>query len=481
MSGEIAEKYGAQGQPRTLGFCIWTRAGTRCERLELDVACARCESGSRSADDLGQFVYKLPTHPLPFPLPLHTMDFDASWCPACERQIQPRRYTVQVPVAPSQLPPPPPPSPRRQKSAKSGLVNGTGRLKHNGTIKATTPPQTKSRLVIDQGPIPLYCSDECQMADLNTRRPEDAVPIRQHKKKTFTTSSSETESDSSVSTPPKALTSIEKFAAMYNLPPLPPPPPTFDEPEQDYFPEEYTSGVMMAGKLISSLCPKPAKPHTGRYRPAQEPRKPIPGWTDGSNAWRSTVYNFSPPKHSDDPFSRDTTTKSYTASSHRSSRACTSSLSSSALPSAHALPAHTQSEQMIAKFTQNFSRRCESRASLYSGSNANTATPCSPASTHSLPPIRRERSLLSPGAEGKLLVPDVKMKVHSGSSASLSSAWSGPTSASSRRSVRSPLSAASDTTDEETDEVSTSSFTSRRPTIESTCSLYLHPSLLTFL
>jgi len=74
--------------------------------------------------------------------------------------------------------------------------------------------------------------------------------------------------------------------------------------------------------------------------------------------------------------------------------------------------------------------------------------------------MKRERSLVRPGAEGKLLVPNVKMKVHSGSSASLSSGWSGPTSASSRRSVRSPLSVTSDTDEE--DEASSP----RRPAFE---------------
>jgi hypothetical protein len=99
---------------------------------------------------------------------------------------------------------------------------------------------------------------------------------------------------------------------------------------------------------------------------------------------------------------------------------------------------------MLNKFSANLGRRCESRTSLYAASY--TAKPTSPASTHSLPlpSPKRERNILPRAAEGKLLVPDVKLKVHGGSSASLSSAWSGPTSSSSRQSVCSPLSATSD-------------------------------------
>ncbi|KAF8964359.1 hypothetical protein BDZ97DRAFT_1816100 [Flammula alnicola] len=436
------------------------------------------------------------------------MDFDSAWCPACDRQIQPKRYTIQVPTTTSipHPPPPPPSSPRRSKGTikqKAGLVNGTGRMRHNGTIK--TPPQVvmKQRTVIDQGPTPLYCSDECQFADLNSRRrgaPIDpaseepnskSAPIKPSNKKAFTTAPSETDSDasSSDSSPPPPMTSMEKFAAMYNFPPMPPPPPPFDEPmsELDYAPREYNSGIMMAGRLISSLCPPPAKPQVGPYRTPQEPRKPIPGWTDGSNAWRSAVYSFTAPNTANDPFHREAAAKAYgsfSASSHRSSRGVhvSRASSSSTLPSlqtanAAAASFHSASDDMISKFAANFSRRSESRASLYAGGGSATSpVPSSAGSTHSLPipSPKRERSLLHRGAEGKLLVPDVKMKVHSGSSASLSSTWSGPgsSSAASRRStsVRSPLSVTSDSDDdtERCDSKASLRRDVKRPTVENT-------------
>ncbi|KDR82793.1 hypothetical protein GALMADRAFT_134348 [Galerina marginata CBS 339.88] len=411
------------------------------------------------------------------------MDFDVAWCPACDRQIVPKRYTITVPVQQQQLPPPPPSSPRRTKGKTGGLVNGTGRLRHNGTVKAPAPPVlTKQRTVIDQGPIPLYCSDECQFADLNTHRrqapldpaqeePRPDAPINASKKASFS-SSSETDSDrsSASQSPPTAMSSLDKLIAMYNFPPLPPPPPTFDEPAPEPAPE-YNSGIMMAGRLITSLCPPPAKPQVGKYRPAQEPRKPIPGWTDGSNAWRSTVYSFTAPKSPTDPFHRDTSLKasgSFSASSHRhSSRKAYASTSE--LSSAPAAAMRSASDEMINKFSQSFIRRSESRMSLY---NAHVpATPASPSSVHSLPlSPKRERSLVHPGAQGKLLVPDVKLKVHSeynGSSGSLSSGWSGPTSASSRRSVRSPLSVTSDS-DDDTERCDSALSRPKCPIVENT-------------
>ncbi|PPQ67724.1 hypothetical protein CVT25_009328 [Psilocybe cyanescens] len=425
------------------------------------------------------------------------MDFDAAWCPACDRQIQPKRYTINVPVTTtnnSTPPPPPPSSPKKTKGRTGGLVNGTGRLRHNGTVKP--PPPTvvmKQRLVIDQGPIPLYCSDECQIADLTTNRreaphdpareepvSEPPIPYTPSSETGSDLSSTSSRSRSSTSPP---LSSLDKLVAMYNFPPLPPPMPTFDDETVSAPPLEYNSGIMMAGRLITSLCPPPAKPHTGKYRPAREPREPIPGWTDGSHAWRSAVYSTGKPKNSiHDPFQQRRADSSSSmppinnSGASRRAPASRKAASSCSLSLASA-PAtfHTSSNAMIAKFSENFVRRSESRVSLYNPSTSPatataTATPSSPVSTQSLPLLspRRERHLVHPDAKGKLLVPNVKLKVSSSaSSASLSSAWSGPsTTASSRRSVRSPLSATSDS-DEDTERCDSAMSRPKRP-IENT-------------
>ena len=75
-------------------------------------------------------------------------------------------------------------------------------------------------------------------------------------------------------------------------------------------------------------------------------------------------------------------------------------------------------EELYSKYSQSLSRHSESRSSLFHSS--------SPTSPHSpTKPHHRERPLVAPSAEGKLLVPNVKMRMHGGSNLSLSSAWSG--------------------------------------------------------
>ncbi|EDR13693.1 uncharacterized protein LACBIDRAFT_292504 [Laccaria bicolor S238N-H82] len=433
------------------------------------------------------------------------MDFDSSWCPVCDRQILPKRY--QVPVAPPQpsTPVPPPSSPqssptksqRPKVSARrrqgGGLVQGTGRLKPNGTIKRTDsitkpapqPPAKpaapiKTRTVIDQGPIPLYCSDACQLADIHAlNRGLPINPNREHaspctRTNTFSMDGSDLESDatgssvqSTSSTSSTATPSIAKLAAFLNFPPLPPPAPTYvDDSNSDSEPLEYNSGIMMAGRLIDSLCPKPAKEQAhGNYRVIPEPRAPVAGWTDGSNAWRASVYSFSSQKLS----RADDSTKPYStvpALSHRSRG--THSQFSAPTPTNHTASLPSSSTDMLAKFSESFNRRSELRSALHS-----PPSPTSPDYPATAPcSQKRERSLLRPGAEGKLLVPDVKLKVNSASSASLSSAWSGPATASSRRSVRSPLSSTmSDFSDEEAQATRYGSATSlphqaKRPVVE---------------
>ena len=74
-----------------------------------------------------------------------------------------------------------------------------------------------------------------------------------------------------------------------------------------------------------------------------------------------------------------------------------------------------ETAQLYAQFSASLNRRSESR--LGRGTS----------SAHSYPAAKapvRERSLLMPGAEGKLLVPDVKLPVYTGSSASLSTSRS---------------------------------------------------------
>jgi hypothetical protein len=271
--------------------------------------------------------------------------------------------------------------------------------------------------------------------------------------------------------------SMATLAAIYKFPPPPPRPAVFEDSscsDSELYSHDYSSGIMMAGRFLDSVCPKPAKRSPYTFSQPPEPRKPVPGWSDGSNAWRSSVYSFSSPRNARDPWSSDEAAKAYRsciASPHRSHGIC-STLGDSAestprnVSSAASLP--TAAHELIQKYSQSFNRRSESRSSAHPGS-----IPTSPTSAYSFPATmstsqRRERSLVKRGAEGKLLVPDVKLKVRSGSSTSLSSVWSG-SALGSRKSVHSPLSATSgDSSDDESRISSCHSFVApARPVAES--------------
>ncbi|GLB38415.1 hypothetical protein LshimejAT787_0502800 [Lyophyllum shimeji] len=394
---------------------------------------------------------------------------------------------------------PPPSSPqssnvRRTKTSgtqrqRGGLVQGTGRLRPNGSIKrADSKPQAppipaapvRLRTVIDQGPTPLYCSDECQMADLNRAIPHDFNPQRSSTSSPDSFSSrtihsdstaSSVESQSSVESAPPTTPmspSLATLAAIYNFPPLPPPAPVDDDdtPVTCRSSNEYSSGIMMAARCITSeLCAKSQKRNAyGHLTTSTEPRKPIPGWTDGSNAWRATVYSITSP---------DSTPVTHKSFATRSSRAVQSTLTHSA-PRARtsaSLPTHAVSEsdaELLTRFSQSFRRSSGSSTRLSTSPAPLSTSPSSSSSFPMSPPQqKRERSLLKRGAEGKLLVPQVMMRVNSStSSASLSSQWS-----TSSRSAKSPLSQASSSSDEDDrtqrcDSASSLPQTTKRPTVE---------------
>lgn len=324
-------------------------------------------------------------------------DFDATWfCLVCEREILPKRRVVKVPI-----PPAPPSSPsdsssdssRKSTKRSGGLVRGTGRVNINGSIKRTQ--QMKLKTVIDQGPLPLYCSDECQMKDLDSGNlPLNYNPNRH-----------------SMSQLPvhKESPSMATLCKLYNFPPLPPPQiiATEEAPPQ---PQEFTSGIMMAHKFIEEMAEqnKPPPQSNSRYPDPVPPQKIIPGWNDGSNAWRATVYSFSSSSESVS-----------SAPCHRSD------YTSCSAPTSRPITGSDDRDLLMSKYSAAFNRRAESAPSCTSSS---------------LP--KRERPLLAEGA--KLLVPDVKLKVRSGSSTSISSM----SPRGSRPSVRSPLSINSDLGDE---------------------------------
>ena len=203
---------------------------------------------------------------------------------------------------------------------------------------------------------------------------------------------------------------------------------------------------MAARRIKAALCPEPA-PKRSSYpfnnqAPSRE-RKPIPGWTDGSDAWRSSVYSISSVdsanKQAVGSEERASAYRSFPASPHRSVGVY-STLSENTTPVASHAPAPADfnasmrsktQEEVSSNYPLTFVRRTDSRTSL------------SGASPQSLPMARRkEHSLVMPGAEGMLLVPNVKLRSHSaasshsGGTSSVSSCRSGST----RSLVKSPLS-----------------------------------------
>ncbi|GLB45833.1 hypothetical protein LshimejAT787_3200040 [Lyophyllum shimeji] len=374
--------------------------------------------------------------------------------------------------------------PQRQRG---GFVQGTGRVKPNGSIeRADSKPQAppipaapvKLCTVIDQGPTPLYCADECQMADLNRAIPHNFNPQRSSTSSPDSFSSSDSivssiESQSSVESAPPTTPmspSLATLAAIYNFPPLPPPAPIDedDTPVPCRSPNEYCSGIMMAARYIASeLCAKSQKRGSyGHLTTSTEPRQPIPGWTDGSNAWRAIVYSITPPDSS--------TRVTHNSFATRSSRAVQSILTHSAprAQTSASLPTHAVSEsdaELLTQFSQSFRRNSGSSTCLSTSPAPLSTFPSSSSSFPMTPPQqKRERSLLKRGAEGKLLVPQVMMRVNSGtSSASPLSQRS-----TSSRSTKSPRSRANWSNDEDDrtqrcDGASSLPQTIKRPTVES--------------
>lgn len=229
--------------------------------------------------------------------------------------------------------------------------------------------------------------------------------------------------------------SMATLAALYNFPPMPAPAPIIDHSasqsstgsSQHNF-NEFHSGVMMAARRIrAALCPEVVKVNafsTSTNATTSAARKPIPGWTDGTDEWRSTVYSLAAPNpcriDSDRPRSQ---AHSISASPHHSrgvnSTVGEASTSTPSLPAPKPAPTRKTSEDLYSKYPLSFSRRADSRTSLYTAAS-NTSLPPSASST-SLRSSQRQKSLLKKGAEGKLLVPDVKLKARSPSLASFDS------------------------------------------------------------
>lgn len=382
-------------------------------------------------------------------------------------------------------------------------MHGTGHVKPNGALKRTdfsrdsakpspspvaptaatavvaavaTPHPQRMRTVIDQTPVPLFCSDKCCLADLQSTHgaldikynpnhcaspilppvppnsfsaasgPEDTdsssgasikscalalLPIDAIAFSSAATSDAPmTPATSSVApTPPPtgdkyASSAYAVLQAIYtDLPPCPPPPPLLPEPvapKKTCPRNDYQSGVMITAQRIkAALCSNPPKPSALCPNPVCPVPLPIPGWTDGSHAWCASVYSLASPNEVPLPGEEGQLPRAYrgfVASPDRA-RYVTAMLSADAadLPTrvrlAAAAPlkqtprAQSETAALYSKFHATLLRKHESRASPQYAAAASPAS-----STRSVLPTRREIPLVKPGAEGMLLVPDVKMR-----------------------------------------------------------------------
>ena len=240
---------------------------------------------------------------------------------------------------------------------------------------------------------------------------------------------------------PHMSPSLAYLAKLYNFDPLPPPMPTelSEKQKKKLAPKApavsaaYDNSVQEFLASASSYAKKP-KATYGQKFVDHGPKRIIPGWNDGSNAWRAALYSFAPTaiacttetsvggiftqvQSSSNVAMPSAAYDGFVASPHRTAhsvkerkaaaeglrpngpiRRSSSSSDADRMPSTRR---RTEDSLMMEKFSHSFVRS-ESRASL---SNLSSSAPSARS------PMRRERPLLPQGAEGKLLVPQVMMRV----------------------------------------------------------------------
>ncbi|KAG5223166.1 hypothetical protein IMY05_C1295000400 [Salix suchowensis] len=337
------------------------------------------------------------------------MDYDDAWCPVCEREIIPKRYLVPFQPA-TKL------NGKKSKTTRTrvagGLVQGTGRVKPNGALKPPPPltpaVQTKTtnskaqplrtRLVIDPAPLPLYCSDECRVADMyfsSDIHPLGHATTRESLSRSPDSISSSANSSSSMVDSQKSSSS-----SGYGVLPLPPFPP---------LPPLVTSTSISPPSLadeweIPTSRPRAPKAATIRqlYRPP-EPLKEIRGWTDDSNAWRATVYGLVDTDPSDLAArpEMEEVYRRHNACAHRSkgvySTVGTKDIST--IPTPAPSPRSYEDELLLYNYHLSFVRARSLTPSCTSGKSRSAPT--------------KQRPLVHPLAQGKLLAPNIKLRDYS--------------------------------------------------------------------
>jgi len=179
--------------------------------------------------------------------------------------------------------------------------------------------------------------------------------------------------------------------------------------------------MMAAQRIKANLCKEEPKrsSFTHLNQPSSNDRKPIPGWTDGTDGWRAEVYSFAKPRdHSlpvDESSDPKRAYKSFVASSQRQGGVYSTLDVKYQVPQPLAdeltpPPRNKTVDELYSKYNLAFTRRSESRTSMHSSSSVLSMARSLPTT---VAPIikKKEVPILKKGAEGKLLVPDVKLKV----------------------------------------------------------------------
>ncbi|KAI0749131.1 hypothetical protein C8Q74DRAFT_1374237 [Fomes fomentarius] len=459
--------------------------------------------------------------------------FESIWCLVCSRQIVPKRLHVTFNI-PQHTPTPPPPPlilvsttatmfsrtshPRstefnntHQQDAPvllargktgtirpraQGLAHGTPgpngakdvQQRHNFKSAAPVPHRT----VIDQTPAPLYCSDECRLADLQSIHstidirvkynpdrchispklpplpPNPVTELSSSQDDSDCSSSASYESHSPIFSPTTIVATAQapsphkgdlhadaysRLSAHYGFAPLAPPPPFTCKSDSSGKESVHRYGIMMAARRIQAAL-RPEKPKCSSWglpvhSEPEDANKPIPGWTDGSNAWRASVYGFAPPRDFTRTDPDDAAIRaygSYVASPHRSHGVHStlgegkSAVEGKTTASTSSLPSRvvdTSTQELYSQFSASFTRRSESRSSIY-----RRQTLCTSPTGSARSALVREVSLLKPGAEGCLLVPDVKLRRVNSSVSSIDGSSATLASTPSRQSEEDDLQAA---------------------------------------
>jgi hypothetical protein len=178
---------------------------------------------------------------------------------------------------------------------------------------------------------------------------------------------------------------------------------------------------MMAAQRIKANFSRaePKRSSFAHLNRPNEPRKPIPGWTDGSDGWRAEVYSLVKPRdHSlpvDESSDPKRAYKGFVATSQRQGGVYSTLDQKYHVPQplsdeTDPLPRNKTVDELYSKYNMAFARRSESRTSIQSSPSV-LSMPRSLPTTVAPIVKKKEVPILKKGAEGRLLVPDVKLKV----------------------------------------------------------------------